>query len=181
MEKWKAINDKYEVSTLGNVRRIGSDKLKALYENNSGYFTVYVGKNELVHRLVARAFIPNPDYKREVNHKNGIKTDNTVSNLEWVTRSENLTHRYTELGQHGANYGRVLSTEWREKISKSGRGISKSPEWRQKMSELQKGKPHPHKGGYTTGKGRKLSEEHKRKISEARKAYYQKIRREETA
>ena len=61
-----------------------------------------VMKNFMMHRLVAEAFIPNPESKKEVNHKNGIKTDNRIVNLEWTTPSENVRHRFDVLG-HKSN------------------------------------------------------------------------------
>ena len=67
-----------------------------------GYFQVGLyngGKRQFIgiHRLVAEAFIPNPDGKKCINHKNGIRTDNRVENLEWVTYSENMLHSYSVL------------------------------------------------------------------------------------
>lgn len=103
-ETWKPIegtNGTYEVSNTGKVRSLnylGHGKTKELVPwNNKGYLrvTLYInGKkvNRLLHRLVAEAFIPNPDNKPEVNHKTGDKHKNGADDLEWSTRKENLNH-----------------------------------------------------------------------------------------
>lgn len=91
-EKWIAVNNEgYFVSDQGRIRhekRVLSGSL-----HNDGYiFATIHGKQSPVHRLIAMAFIPNPDNLPEVNHKDGNKQNNFVSNLEWVTRSDNQIH-----------------------------------------------------------------------------------------
>lgn len=113
MEVWKDIEGFegiYQISNLGRVKvldrevphwrggvSIRKSRIINPYKTNAGYMIVSLTKEckesrFLVHRLVAKSFLSNRNKKAQVNHINGIKTDNSVGNLEWCSRSENIRH-----------------------------------------------------------------------------------------
>lgn len=113
----KGFEDLYEVDNMGYIislprlvptpttTYITKERKTKGYKNKKGYlvfdFRRHGGPITLVHRLVAQAFIPNPENKPQVNHINGDKTDNRVENLEWCTNGENQTHAFANNLQRG--------------------------------------------------------------------------------
>ena len=122
-EIWKRINgyEEYEISNLGRVKSFKRDrKGKIMKPKFSGeYLAVTLcadGQQErkTIHRLVAEHFIPNPSGLPWVNHKDGNKLNNKVTNLEWVTPSENNNHAYEiglKKGVKGEKHGRSKLNE----------------------------------------------------------------------
>ena len=102
IEKWEFVvingeKTNYMVSNLGRVENINTGYVLAPVMNRDGYLFVRLSnkgkqKNYLIHRLVAIAFLPNPDNLPQINHINEVKTDNRLINLEWCTNEYNINY-----------------------------------------------------------------------------------------
>ena len=144
--RWKDIEGwgAYSISNHGDIMRKNSSRLRRLTPDKDGYLLVILSQNNIkrtlkVHRLVAQAFIPNPNNLPQVNHKNGIKSDNRVENLEWCTYSENTLHAYAT-GLEKPRIGFKHTEETKLKISKNRTGIKHTQEWKENMSRIMKGR-----------------------------------------
>jgi len=152
--------ERYSITQDGKIwsfpRKYCKGKWLKPARDELGYLSITLCKNNQpkgfsVHRLVAQTFIPNPENKPEVNHKDCNPSNNNLENLEWCTYKEN--------SQHASRMGRLIcSEETRRKMSVARKGRKlppRSEETRRRISEA--------------NKGRIFSEEHKRKLLEAKK------------
>ena len=174
-EIWKDIEGyegKYQVSNLGNVKSLnyknsGKEQNIALCNDADGYLLVNLRlnnkvKTKRVHRLVAQAFIPNPENKPQVNHIDGNKKNNKIENLEWCTCEENQRHAWDK----GL---KIRTKEMNERQSKRMSGES-NPNFGKVMSDETKLKISQSKIGKTSpNKGKKMTKEQREKISKAKK------------
>ena len=106
----------YSIDTCGHVIRLANGKEMSQRIDMHGYSVVSLTKNgkqrgHFVHRLIAEAFIPNPEHKEQVNHIDGVKTNNNIDNLEWNTCQENIIHSH-KMG--------LCSTERKVRIVETG-------------------------------------------------------------
>ena len=120
METWKPIPEHktYLCSTTGKVKSLKTNKILKDSTSSRGYIEYCFSENGVRHvvfghQLVAKTFIQNPENKKQINHKDGDKTNNNVNNLEWVTCSENQihAHRILKTGAGGRNKRKILCIE----------------------------------------------------------------------
>lgn len=151
--------DNYTVNDSGDNNRTVYNTVRGTYKKpqhyKSGYLFVSLfqdGKNKifLLHRLIAEAFIPNPDGKPCIDHINGDKTDNRVENLRWCTHEENMNNPITKKRLSESRIGMKFSEEHKKHLSEKAKT---------KVGELNNfyGKKH------TVESKLKMSESHKKK------------------
>ncbi len=114
---WNSINPNkknYFINTTGFILslKIRTTKFLKTRIDRAGYITVRLTQDGntttyFLHRLIAETFIPNTENKPFVNHINGIKTDNRIENLEWVTHSENVQHAF-DIGLNNASSKKII-------------------------------------------------------------------------
>lgn len=100
MKKYK--ETEYYVTEDGKIFRNGKEKKSFISKQGYRQIQLSIGskiKNLLVHRIIAEVYLSKIDGKDFINHKNGIKSDNRIGNLEWTNRSENMTHSVKVLGK----------------------------------------------------------------------------------
>ena len=116
----------YQISNMGRVRN-SKNKIKKSRVTKSGYVIIDLNKDKhpqtfYVHRLVAEAFIPNPDNKLYVDHIDTNKENNNVNNLRWATAKENMNNELTKKHNSESSKGRIISEETKKKISEAQKG-----------------------------------------------------------
>lgn len=122
IEIWKDVigyEKLYQVSNMGRIKNLTKEKILKPYHCTKGYLQVKLFKDKkskiiITHRLVGITFLPNPENKPQINHINGVKDDNRLNNLEWVTQSENILHAIEtglKISSKGTNHGMSKLTE----------------------------------------------------------------------
>jgi len=170
-EQWKAIEDfegLYEISNYGNVKsldrlvtvhgggkRFDKERILKPHRQKNGHMLIVLHKNgmkypRLVHRLVASAFIPNPQNKPVVDHIDTNPANNSVENLRWATVQENCMNPLTRIHNSESKKGhrgylKCHSEETKKRLSEMRKGKTLSEETKRKLSIAHMGKSHPSK------------------------------------
>ena len=192
IEEWRPIEGYeglYEVSSYGRVRsldrfyyRLHKGKVLSPTKDRYGYLTVtlnYNGKSKTIkiHRLVAQAFLPNPDNLPQVNHKNEVKSDNCVDNLEWCDAKYN--------NKYGTRLERFINTKIKNGyVNEENVGLSKKEYEKKRYQENKDKRKDNQRKYYQKNKDRicerqkEYSQKNKEKIREYHHQYYLKKKEE---
>ena len=133
MEEWKSINgyENYEISDHGNIKNIKTNKMLSPNIRSTGYYFIELYDNKIrrtkaIHRLVAEAFLENPDNKRCVDHIDRNKLNNHISNLRYATDSQNNMNKSRQSNNTSGIVGVYFCKDrnkWRAVIKKDGNPI----------------------------------------------------------
>lgn len=140
--KIPSLNYLYEISQDGELRNVKSKRVQQVYENWDGYIFYSINNQNFInktkratrfqHRLIAEVWIKRPEHlkdipfnKLQINHKNYIKDDNRIENLEWCTQSENQIHSYIERKQRPQTKKAIES--WKRNLVMDGSNSPKLP------------------------------------------------------
>lgn len=135
-EIWKDIEgfDNYQISNLCRVKNVKFNRFIKPLLGKHGYLCVNLYKDGklkhlLLHRLLAIAFIPNPENKPCIDHINTDRTDNRIENLRWTTQKENHNNPLSLINHANAARGRVVSEEQKKRQSEKMKGRYKGNKW----------------------------------------------------
>ena len=134
----------YQIAENGKVWSKKSNKFLKCNKDRNGYYFVYIKNNDgkyvsrFIHRLIAEAFIPNPDNKPCVDHISTNKEDNSIENLRWCTYKENNNNPISKKKLSEVNKGKHHTEQTKEKISRANYGRKLTLEQRKKISDARK-------------------------------------------
>lgn len=129
----------YVVYEDGTVIRISDGYVLKHGKDGNGYTVVCLKRKRCpLHRILAKAFIPNPEDKPYIDHINTIRDNNRLRNIRWVTHLENMNNPITKMKMSNSAKGKIISEITRQRISAANKGRKQTEEWKRNRAESKK-------------------------------------------